>query len=529
MFSASFNSDRSSPRMPFRWAVCRGALLVSCAILILVNLPSASAKAPNKAQAIRNQFMTSLQELQAEFSAELEKIAEYCESNQLNLEAEEIRKLAQPLESNVVQGENLPRQVQLEIARNLPEVERKWRTQLRTARTEYATKLFAKASKAIDAGSISLAYDLVRETARHDPDHKAARRLLGFVQHGHDWVTFYTDRMLTQKYVWTEKFGWLKADQVERYNNGERYFKDMWMSAQKEAELRRDFRNAWEVRTDHYRILTNHSLEMGVELGRHLEDFYRIFFQTFAGFVSSRTELKNLFVGKASAMTTSEPFVVHYYRTKDDYVAHLQKTQLRNIGITSGMYLSSELNSNKGIAHFYHNTEVSREERLSTMFHEATHQLFSEAYAVARNKRVGVNSDFWAIEGIACYMESFQKQGETFSLGDPKYIRFRNAQFRLVNDQYFRPLQNLSSLGAESFQADPNIEKNYSQGAGLAHFFMHYEDGVYRDEFITYLAGIYSKIERVRNNPPSLPELTKISYVELDRQYREYIEKLKTE
>jgi hypothetical protein len=513
------------------WLRCLAALGI--ALFFVLNLNAAKIKAPSKAilkkaQEKRKQFQKTLDEMHTEFVAELEKIAVDCERNKLTLEAEEIRKLCQPLESNVVQGENLPRQVQLEISRDLPEVERSWRIRLRNAQSDYAVKLFTQANKAIDTGSITQAYDLVREAARHDPDHKAARRLLGYVQHGNEWVTFYTDRMLSDKYKWTDRFGWLKAEHVERYNQGERFFHS-WMSAKKEAELRRDFKNAWEVRTDHYKIYTNHSLEMGVELGRHLEDFYRIFFQTFAGFVSSRAELKNLFTGGKLSTAVTEPFVVHYYRNKEDYVIRLQKTQLRNIDKTTGMYLSAELNATKGIAHFFHDTTVSKEERLSTMFHEATHQLFSEAYSGSKNKRVGVNSDFWAIEGIACYMESFQKQGETFSLGDPTYIRFQNAQYRLLTDHHFVPLQNLRSMGADAFQADPNIEKNYSQGAGLAHFFMHYENGLYRDEFITYLAGIYSKIDRVRNSPPGLQDLTNVTYVELDRQYRDYITELKTE
>jgi hypothetical protein len=529
MLMARFTTERNW--LPAKWlrAGVFASVFACVALVFVLNAFAEKAKVPNKAQQKRDLFLKSLQQMQDEFAAELEKIASFCETNQLKLEAEEIRKLAQPLESNVIQGENLPRQVQLEIPRNLPEVERSWRTQLRTAQTEYATKLIAKANKAIDAGSISLAYDLVRETARHDPDHKAARRLLGYVQHQNEWVTLYTDRMLTQKYKWTDKFGWLKADQVERYNNGERFF-GKWMSVQKEAELRRDFKNAWEVRTDHFKIYTNHSLEMGVELGKHLEDFYRIFFQTFAGFISQRAELKNLFMGKASSSAITDPFVVRYYRTKEDYINHLQKaTQLPNIAKTSGMYLTSDSDSGKGIAHFFHNTQVSEEDRLATMFHEATHQLFSEAYAVSRNKRVGVNSDFWAIEGIACYMESFQKQGETFSLGDPKYIRFQNAQYRWAKDNYFVPLENLSRLGADAFQVDPSIEKNYSQGSGLAHFFMHYQNGIYRDEFITYLAGIYSKVDRVRNHPPSLFELTGVPFEELDQQYRDYISELKTE
>ena len=160
------------------------------------------------------------------------------------------------------------------------------------------------------------------------------------------------------------------------------------------------------------------------------------------------------------------------------------------------------------------------------MFHEATHQLFAEAYTT--NQQIGVESDFWVIEAIACYMESFQRQGETFSLGNPQYIRFQNAQHRLLNDNYFVPLQQLCGKGMQNFQNDPSISKNYSQGAGLAHFFMHYDDGAYRDGFITYLSDIYSKNPNVRLKPRTLPQLTEVSFEKLDQQYRGYITELDT-
>lgn len=509
-------------RCPTSWVACCVVFAALC-----WGSTQVEARAPN-GRLNRDKFQVALKEAQAEFAAKLEEIAKYCDEQELTLEAEEIRQLAKPLNPDVVQGENLPRQVQLEIPKNLPEVEKTWRQRLRACQKEHADKLFTKAKTALDAGLISLAYDLVREVARHNPDHRFARRLLGYTQYENEWVTFYAEKKLKQKYVLTEKFGWLKSDQVKRYENGERYYNGKWMSAQREAELRRDFEHAWVIQTDHYKIYTNHSLEMGVELGRHLEDFYRIFFQTFAGFLSSPDQLRKLFTGGASASgPPADPFVVHYYRTQAEYVMRLQKKLQQPIQGTSGLYLSGDRNvPEERIAHFFHNLEATKEERLATMFHEATHQLFSEAYTT--NPKVGVDSDFWVIEAIACYMESFQRQGETFSLGDPHYLRFQNAQYRLKQDNYYVPLQQLCSMGMQTFQTDPNISKNYSQGAGLAHFFMHYEDGLYRDEFIAYLSDIYDRNPKVRSRPRSLVSLTDVPYVKLDQQYRDYMLQLDT-
>ena len=161
------------------------------------------------------------------------------------------------------------------------------------------------------------------------------------------------------------------------------------------------------------------------------------------------------------------------------------------------------------------------------MFHEATHQLFSEAYSA--NFPVGMDSDFWSIEGIACYMESFQRQGELFSLGNPKHVRFQAAQYRYINDNYYLPLAELSSRGMQAFQSDAeHLSMNYSQASGLVHFFMHYEQGLYREAFVMYLSDIYSSNPQRRRSPRSLAALTGVPFEELDQQYLSYISQLDT-
>ena len=514
-----------------RWrSACLFVVAGVCCALVS-DLQPLGARAPTTKQTREKAqagLKAAVKKTQAEFEVKLEEIAKSCDAQDLKLEAAEIRLLAKPLKADVLQGENLPRQVQLEIPKDLPEAEKTWRQQLRTLQKEHADKVFEKAKTALNDGMISFAYELVREVARHNPDHVFARKLLGYVRRGDEWVTLYADKMLKSKHVLTEKYGWLRQKYVERYDEGERYYNGKWMSAAREAELRRDFEHAWMIQTDHYKIYTNHSLEMGVELGRHLEDFYRIFFQTFAGMLSSRDQLKKLFtVAGAAGGSASDPFVVHYYRTEEEYVRRLQKKVPQSVKGTSGLYLSGLRNvEDERVAHFFHNLEATEEERLATMFHEATHQLFSEAYT--SNPKVGVDSDFWVVEAIACYMESFHRKGDVFSLGDPHYIRFQNAQFRLVNDGYYVTLQHLSSMGMDTFQSHPKRSQNYSQGSGLAHFFMHYEDGVYRDAFITYLAAIYGRNPNRRPNPPSLSELTEVANPKLDQQYRDYMWQLDT-
>jgi len=76
------------------------------------------------------------------------------------------------------------------------------------------------------------------------------------------------------------------------------------------------------------------------------------------------------------------------------------------------------------------------------------------------------------------------------------------------------------------FQHSPNIRKNYSQAAGLAHFFMQYEGGRYRDALVEHLAEIYRTNGRQRAYVRGLDELTGVSYADLDKQYIEYMHSL---
>jgi hypothetical protein len=386
-------------------------------------------------------------------------------------------------------------------------------------RHDYAKDLYLLSRRALGREYVSYAYDLIREVVVRDPDHAQARRLLGFVRFGQEWVTPFAADRLRNKYVWSDTFGWLPKDHLPRYENGERYFDHRWISAAQEVELRRDFSKAWEVRTEHYLIKTNQSLEWGVQLGKQLEDFYRIFFQTFAGFFNSRDQIQQLFDGNGNQKAQiARPFEIHYYRTRDEYNRRLRGKIGQPIEITTGLYLS-----NDKVAYFFHDPEEAPESK-TTLFHEATHQLFSETRPL--KQAVGTHANFWIIEGIACYLESFERTGDLFSLGNPNYVRFQAAQYRFVRDKYYIPFRKFASLGINEFQSDPNISKNYSQASGLTHFFLHYEGGLYREDLIEHLSEIYSMKPRLRENPRPLEDITGVDAQEIDRQYGLHISNL---
>ncbi len=455
-------------------------------------------------------------DLRQEFSEKLQELLDFSVEKNLPQMADEIRTAAIKATETDQVKEPLPEEVQPEISRDLPADERYCRTQLRFQQREYAKELYLLSRRALNAGFPSYAYQLVTEVARNDPDHRLARRLLGFVRHGNKWVTPFESSMLKRNYVWHDEFGWLPQSHVERYERGDRYFRRQWISAVKESEVRRDFNFAWEVRTDHYLIKTNHSLERGVELGKALESFHRSFYQTFASFFNTPEQMRKLFEGVGSSSSRGSidrPYVVHFYRQKEEYVSRLVK-RYPQISITNGLY-----EPNDRVVYFYENPEY---DSLDTLFHEATHQLFAESRA--KYRPIAQRANFWIVEGIACYMESFNgSDAEQSSLGNPQHIRFDAARYQLLNRNYYLPLAEFASMGMNAFQGHRSIAANYSQASGLSHFFMHYEGGRYRDALIEHLSQIYRADVRRNQVAQSLESLIGVPFAELDRQYHDYI------
>lgn len=510
--------------MDFTGYVLRGRrpALGRAAVAILATSAVAFAQSGPPSEAGRLQaFREQHDKLYAEFVQAVDQIARQATAAGLKDAAGEIRRAAEPVDAAALHPGSLPTKVQPDIPASLPAAERTWRIKLRNAREEFAKELYLLSRRALHGGFPSYAYELVREVAWYDSDHRSARRLLGQMRSGDEWVTPFAASMARRRYVWHEKFGWLPRHHVERYEKGERYFSGRWISAAREAEIRRDFRNAWTVRTEHFLVKTNHSLERGVDVAKKLEDFYGYFFQVFAGFFNTPEQMQKLFEGAAGrrlSRSARRPYLVHYYATRDEYVRRL-KSKIPQIAITNGLYLPADR-----ICYFFHVDEGNND---PTLYHESTHQIFYESSS--RQRLIAEDAHFWIIEGISCYMESFNREDGRMSLGDPRYQRFRAARYRYLNDGYYVPLAKFTAMGRHEFQTHPQISRNYSQAAGLSKFFMEYDGGRYRDALIEHVSQLYGAGPRSSTRPQSLAELTGVSYAELDRQYGEFLKNMTTD
>ncbi len=362
-------------------------------------------------------------------------------------------------------------------------------------RSEYADALFELAKRAAEAGQLSLALEWSTEAARENPDHAAARRVLGYEQHDGQWLTPFARRMVDAGKQWYPQVGWFTADEA--------------------SKGRKLGRGSWQVRTDHFLVTSNHSQRAAAELAARLERLHQIWRQLFAGFYFTEREVRELFAGERPARERHRPFRVIHHGNKDDYVATLKRRQPR-IGETLGIYFDTDRES-----HFF----AGDDQDAGTLQHEAVHQLFQETRPAAR--RVGGAANFWVIEGIATYFETLREHddpeaGLYFTIGESSAGRLPSARRRLLEEEFYVPLDELTRLGKDDLQAYQPLAKVYSQSAGLAAFLMDGEAGRYRELLVEYLAAVYAG----RDDEHSLSKAVGGSNSEVDAAYRRYLESL---
>lgn len=494
----------------------------------------------------REQFLERRDSILKNLQFEFQELSQQCFEAGLTDAAQDVTALSLEL-TQPTQKSKPPRGVQLPINPRLPPDQKSWRERVMKIRTDAAQDLYFTARSCLRANLPTLAYSLIEDVIRINPDHKHARAVMGqqlFVDptqqgdplYAGDWVSPFEAKMKSgsNPRVFDPRFGWIPMAHVARYEEGQRpWQRTKWISAEKEAELRRDFRNAWEIPSENFLIRTNVGLEEGVQLSIKLEIFNDWLQNNFAAFFDTPKALQERFENaqvRRRGESDRKPMEVHFYATRDEYQKKMRGKVPPHIE-TNGLYWEPE-----HTCYFFLNPEA---EDSSTLFHEATHQILdihtSDARRIAATVRARMNrtrmvpwvlcerSNFWMIEGLACYFESFRIQDGVASVGSPDYVRFVAAQHRLLVDNFYIPLEMFCSLGKDDFQRHPNIAQLYSQASGVAHFLLHYDNGRYQDDFVELLSAAYRPDPRRMREEPSLEKITGVSFTTLDQQYREHM------
>ncbi len=432
-----------------------------------------------------------------EHGQHLEQLAVWCDQQGL---AEEARRARQWLP--VDRGQRLllfdPTQpaerAKAEASPKLVEWHRRF-GQLRAAR---AKKLFDLAQAADKAGHVSLAIELLGGVLREDPEHEAARRAWGYQQGEGGWHTPFSLAKHKMNHVWHERFGWLPQTRAARYEAGERYHKGRWISAEQDARLHADIDTGWELQTEHFEVVTNHSLEAAARFGIKLERLHAAWLQACGGFYATPGELVS---AKFKPPRAPKRHQLMVFRNRAEYLQALRGEVPDDIP-TTGIYISR-----RRTAYFFVPEDPQTKQPAfddTVLYHEAVHQLFHETRAAVAEP--GEKHNFWLIEGIACYFESLTERDGCLTVGGTDAERFRAAQYRFVNDGFYVPLETLCGMDRAALQRDPRIARLYSQSAGLTHYLMHASHGTHRDGLFTALTALYTGRDRRSTLSESLGE-----------------------
>ena len=502
------------------------ASVVACSITTL-STPNESARGAEPSSKTQTESTSlsglSCDELLAQYQNELEKLAEKCDELKMPLEAKVTRSLIYQEKPYYFVVPLLPNEIG---ASSLPEdatkTQRQWFAKLRSLQKQYSDATFAVAEQ---LGKKKKGYDVVAcvlTTLFINPDHVKARRFFGYSAKAGRWRTKWQLQQLEKGLVETPEFGWLPEDRVERYESGERFYRNKWVTADEEFDQILAGSSGWRVETDHFSILSRVSLERGVEIGRFLESYYQVWSRLFYRFIASETQWNSRLYNDSEIVAKRHKVIL--YRNRSEYLRELKKYD-SNILQSNGGYFPS--------LHciFVYEPEEDEFDLLSLLAHEATHQLFDECNATSgsRNKTAFSNrarlANFWAIEGVAVYAETFRlnEKRTSATLGGYKdAFRVQCAMESLIEDKTYMPLREYAGLSRRGFQERRDLSTLYSQAAGLTFFFMHYADGIYRDPFVVYLYWIYQGVDE----PNSLPDATGKSFKELDAEYEEFMKSL---
>lgn len=363
-------------------------------------------------------------------------------------------------------------------------IEQQWSRRFRQLREGQAAFLFELSSKMLNSGRADLAFQLLHEVLHENPDHAEARRILGYRRLNGQWRRPTGDITATIARSRHSDFPWPPG-------------------------------GYWQINSQHFRIITNGDKEAAIKLAGNLERLFDVWKQLYFDYWSNRDSLQRLFDNDSVPRTSRKKHVVVLFASRDEYNAALRDDFPgieQSLGFYSSIRKESMLFDDRGEA-----------VTIPTWRHEVTHQLFQESFRTP--SQVGLNHNFWLIEGLAMYMESMVDHQRYVTVGGFDAQRLQFARFRLFHERFFVPLDVLSRWGRDEFQRNELVKKLYTESSGVTHFLMDGDHGRHRQALVALARLVYTNRQRI----DSLETLTDASFQDLGKAYQQFLRVTKQE
>jgi hypothetical protein len=395
-----------------------------------------------------------------------------------------------------------------------------------------AAALFDLAQRAAlsDSPQYAIAGFCLRAVVDRQPDHKEARRLLGYEPFQGDWATPFAARKLRAGNVDHPIFGWQPADWIPHLDRGELpaplargQTKPRWLPAAEADRLRVDWNRRWHFATEHFEIQTNVTLSEAISFGRRLEAFHDLFMSLLADILGDNLPLIKRFKDPAltgDGQLGSRLHQVYYFGSKDEFVEYLRPSQGPKIGSSLGFYLPPKSGHGRVPAYFFRDLG-GQIPVTATLYHEVSHQLlFETAGRNAYTKNVG---NYWVFEGLGTYFETVSPQPDgSLEVGGLVGPRIEEAIKSLVDRGQLTPLTRFIDLDENAFMTDHEVYINYQQAMALTVFLMQWHEGIYRDAFLDYVRDAFrGRIKHAHGR--SLQDRLGQTYATLDGQFLAFL------
>jgi hypothetical protein len=406
-----------------------------------------------------------------------------------------------------------------------------WRARVQEIVSRSSTELFILAQRAAksDPPSYALASQCVRAVLERQPDHREARRLLGYVPYEGGWARPFAVDQLRLGYVSHPIFGWVLSDWVPHLDRGELpappakgQNKARWLSAAEANGLRANWSPPWRIKTEHFEIQTNVTLDEAISFGRRLEAFHDVFMALLADILGDNLPLVRRF--KNPSLTGDpgyRPHSIYYFGSKDEYVDYLTPRQGPEIAYSLGFYDPAKSGGNKRLPAYFFRDPNGQLPMTATLYHEVSHQLlFETAGPNGYTKNVG---NYWVFEGLGTYFETISPQPDgSIEVGGLVGRRMEEAIRLMADPGRAIPLAEFVDLDQASFNSKDRIYSHYQQAMALTVFLMRWQQGIYRDAFLDYVRDAYRG--RIKHAPGrSLQDRLGQPYTVIDSQLRAFL------
>jgi hypothetical protein len=373
----------------------------------------------------------------------------------------------------------------------------------------------------------------LRGVLARDRNHPEARRLLGYLPHDGGWATPQAAENLKGGLVLDPTFGWVPDDWIPHLNDGllpgiiTRGRPVPWLPADQANALRDSIQHGWVIKTEHFEIQTDVPLADAIQFGRRLEALHDAFFLNFGSLVGDSLPLARRFADPSRAPSTRDDGKRHsvwYFASKNEYVQYLRPFEGADIANTLGTYLPARKGQSQSAGRSYFFRDENGEiDSLSTLFHEASHQLLFESLTPATRQEQNVGN-YWVWEGLGTYFETFtpQKDG-SYRLGGLVGPRIAKARENILIDGLFIPISELTAMDKSRFRLDRDVAIYYAESMALTVFFLNYDNGRYRDEFLDYVSDAYKGRYRRGSSLPPLVKRLGVAPKTLEGEFLDFL------